>query len=180
MSDDSQKPREASHKPCRRCCEPIPLAAKRCPRCQSWQSLWAYLAGNPQGWLGLPFCLLALLPLYWLWGRSGADFAKYRDQVEVLEARMQVSHERGYDGLVTLGRLRNNSPVKWEDVVIEVQYFDKEGKLVGTKSEKDHSLVLLPGGEHAFQVNASLTLPAESYASQKVFVRDAREARRWP
>jgi hypothetical protein len=170
---------EASQKPCKRCCEPIPLAAQRCPKCQSWQSLRAYLAGNPQTWLGLPFLLLALLPLYWLMDR-GANFARYRDEIEVVDAQLRTGQVGSYSGLVTVGRLRNNSPVRWKEVVIEVQYFDEDGKLIGAKSEKDYGLVLLPGGEHAFQVNAAQDLPPHMYASQRVYVQDARDASKWP
>jgi len=70
--------------------------------------------------------------------------------------------------------------VKWKNVVIEVQYFDQNGKLIGATAHEDRDLVLLPGGEHAFQVSASRDLPPDEYASQKVFVRDARDAARWP
>lgn len=174
---------DASQKPCRHCREQIPSAATRCPKCQSWQSARAYLSGNPQAWLGLltlPFLLLLLLPL-WRVFDGGADFSRYTDQVEILEAEFHVpDQERSSRDLVTIGRLRNNSPVRWKDVVFEVQFFDKHGKLVGAKSDEDMDLVLVPGEEHAFQVTMRAELPVERYASQKVFVRHAREARNWP
>ena len=170
---------DASQKPCRRCCESIPLGATCCPKCRSWQSLWGYLTGNPQCWLGLVVTLILLVPLWRLWA-PGADFGNYCNQVQVLESQMQVARERSFGGLVTIGRLRNNSPVKWKEVVIEVQYFDKDGKLIGTKSERDHNLVLLPGVDHAFQVSSTPEFPPEAYASHKVYVRDARDARKWP
>lgn len=171
---------EFSQKPCKRCYEPIPLAAQRCPKCQSWQSIGACLAGNAHGWTTLPFLLLAFVPIWWLWNRGGTDFAKYQDQIEVVNVELRTGERGTHDGLVTVGWLRNHSRIKWNDVVIEVQYFDKDGKLIGANSQKDYGLVLLPGGEHAFQVTTQQPLPSESYASQKVYVRDAREANKWP
>jgi len=167
-------------KPCTKCCELIPQGASRCPRCQSWQSARAYLAGNPQSWLSLLLLPIFLLMLYWTRIDRGEDFAKYRDQIRVLDSQLRVTDEEILRHVVTVGRLRNESPVKWTDVVIEVQYFDADGRLVATKTENDHALVLLPNSEHAFQVSSSAELPPRSYASQKVFVRDARDARRWP
>ena len=67
-----------------------------------------------------------------------------------------------------------------KDARTVVKVYDRDGQLVGTKTEKDHALVLLPNSEHAFQVSSSAELPSGSYATQKVFVRDARDARRWP
>lgn len=172
-------------KPCTRCCEPIPLGATRCAKCQSWQSLRAYLRGNPQSWLGLVFVPLGMLPmiyvLYAIRFDRGEDFGKHREQVEVLDSQIRIPDDgTSFRDVVTVGRLRNNSQVKWTDVVIEVQYFDRDGKLVGTKAERDHNLVLLPGTEHAFQVSSRAEGPVSTYASQKIFVRDARDARRWP
>jgi hypothetical protein len=171
---------DATSKPCTRCCEPIPLGALRCPRCQSWQSLWDYITGDAQAKYSLIFLPLMLIPMIWFWPRRGADFAAYRDQIEILESQLRVQ-DKGYaKDIVTLGRLRNNSPVKWKDVCFEVQFFDAEGKLVGAKSAEEHEMVLLPGSEHAFQVTATAEAPPASYASQKIYILDARDARRWP
>jgi hypothetical protein len=174
---------ETTTKPCTRCREPIPLGATRCAKCQSWQSLGAFMRGNPQAWLGLLFIPFLLVPMYTLFSirDRGEDFAKHREQVEVLDSQIRIPEDgTSFHDVVTVGRLRNNSPVKWTDVVIEVQYFDRDGKLVGTKTERDLNLVLLPGTEHAFQVSSRAEGPTSTYASQKIFVRDARDARRWP
>ena len=169
-------------KPCTRCREPIPLGATRCAKCQSWQSFGAYCRGSPQVWLGLlSTCVLlpfVFLPLYWLRFDRGKEFAKYRDQIEVLDSQLRISGD-GTE-VVTVGRLRNNSLVTWTDVAIEVQYFDREGKLAGAKSARDHDLVLLPGSDSAFQVSSLAEGAIEVYASQKVFIRDAHDAQEWP
>ena len=99
---------EISEKPCKRCYESIPLAAHRCPKCQSWQSFWSYLANNPQMWVSLPLVLILIIPLSRVWG-GGADFGKYHDQVEVTEAKLQVGEVGSHNGLVTIGWIRNHS-----------------------------------------------------------------------
>jgi hypothetical protein len=171
---------EPETKPCTKCCVPIPIGAARCPKCQSWQSIRAYLAGNPHSWLTLLIVPIALLPMYWMRADRGEDFAKYREQVKVLDSQLRIGDEGVLRQVVTVGRLRNDSSIKWTNVAIEVQYFDEDGKLVATKTEMDHALVLLPNSEHAFQVSSSADLAPRSYASHKVFVRDARDSRHWP
>jgi hypothetical protein len=175
---------ETTTKPCSKCCEPIPMGATRCSKCQSWQSTRAYLTGNPQALIGLltmPFFLIFMGWMYSTILGRGEDFAKYRDQVEVVDHQFRVPTTDSRDYVNTVGRIMNNSPIKWTDVCIEVQYFDRDGKLLATKSDKNHSAVLLPKTEHAFQVNGTYGDPSgKLYASEKVFIRDARDARRWP
>jgi hypothetical protein len=154
----------------------------RCPKCQSWQSLKAAFWGNPQAWAGVLFLPVLLIPLFMLnpLFRRGANFDSYRDQIEVVESRLQVDDGSPYNSVVTIGRLKNNSPEKWSHVVLEVQYFDDKGVLIGAKSAEDFAMVLLPGGEHAFQIECNRVRPAKDYASQKIFVQNARDASKWP
>jgi len=180
MSGPDDPPAERRTKRCTRCREPIAFGATRCPMCQSWQSLGAHLRGNPRAWSWLLIVPLALLPMYWMRADRGEEFATYRDQVRVLDSHLRVTADGILPQVVTVGRLRNDSPVQWTDVTIEVQYFDRDGRLVAAKTENDHALVLLPNTEHAFQVSSAAELPPASYASHQVFVRAARDARRWP
>lgn len=167
---------------CVKCCESIPRGAVRCPKCQSWQSLKAMVLGNPQAWGAILTLPLAFLPIYFLSPmlRRGEDFSSYRDQVSIIESRLEVSDGSQYNSVVTVGRLRNDSPVKWNHVVIEVQYFDKQGTLIGAKTDEDFDMVLVPGVEHAFQLECNRVRPAKDYDSQKVYVRNARDASKWP
>lgn len=171
-------------KRCRHCDEVIGSAAWRCPKCQSWQSRRGD-APDDRGWWWSFFLFLLLLlfcggQFLAVWNRRGADFALYRDQIEVVDARMEFNDKHGERKMLTVGMLKNHSSRKWRDVVIEVQYFDRDGLLVGTKSSRCSDLVLLPETEHAFQVTCSISLSEARFVSQKVFVRDAREATNGP
>lgn len=171
-------------KRCLHCDEIIAVSARRCPKCQSWQTRRGDTPREPSRWRYLVLILILLAYFGFvtrdLWKYLGADFEKYRDRIEVVGARMLFDDEHGERHLVTVGTLKNNSSRKWRDVVIEVQYFDGEGRLVGTESSRVRDLVLVPGTEHAFQVSGARMLPSQTYVSQKVFVRDAREATPWP
>src|SRR5262249_6376170 len=125
--------------------------------------------------------LLGLTPVFLLayqfW--PGASFANYRNQIEVLEPKLTVN-ESTYDGVLTLGQLHNHSPLKWKDVIIEVQYFDADDRLVGTAVDKIRDLVLLPDTIHAFQLSSKRLSPVGSYVKQKIYLRDAIDGRKWP
>lgn len=173
-------------KRCRHCDEIIAVAARRCPKCQSWQSRRGDVPNDPGWW----WILLLLFPLLlfsgWLlsniWNnlnRGGADFTSYRDQIELVETHMEFDDDHGRRKLSTVGMLKNHSPKKWRGIAIEVQYFDHDGHLVGARSQS-LDMVLLPETEHAFELSGPAILPRTRYASQKVFIRDAREATRSP
>lgn len=170
---------DSTTKACRRCCEQIALGAQRCPKCQSWQGVGAYLAANPIAIFSIPLGFVPLFMMFWIFW-PGADFGKYQDKIIVVEPQLVVNADKSYDGIVTVGKLENQSPLKWKDIVIEVQYFDQDGKLVAAATEKSLNMVLLPGVQHAFNVSSNREHAAEKYVSQKVFVRDARDARKWP
>src|SRR5262245_31289341 len=149
---------DSTTKPCRRCREPIAAGAQRCPKCQSWQGALAYLLANRCAVISILFGFVPLLFLFWLFW-PGADFAKYQDQIQVLEPKITVNDDDKYAGVVTVGRLENRSPLKWNDIVIEVQYFDVAGKLITAKSDRSHDMVLLPSTQHAFSISSTRENP---------------------
>jgi predicted nucleic acid-binding Zn ribbon protein len=167
---------------CKVCREPIPFEAKKCIKCQSWQSYRDYYRNNPQLWYSILFLLitipLMLLPFYFLRMDHGAAFTKYRDQIELISSdmRFDVDRDGRFQKVITIGKLKNNSPYSWKDIHFEVQYFDQNDKLIATTSEKIHDLVLLPGTEHAFQIVSQAEGPEMLYSSQKVYIREATES----
>jgi hypothetical protein len=170
---------DENKKPCYKCGEQIATAARYCHVCRTWQSKRARFLTSSQVWGGLVILLLVpVLPIVMVSRLldQGEDFAKHRDQVVILDSKVRTESEKR---IVTVGRLQNNSTVKWREVVIEVQYFDAKGELLATKTERNMDSVLLPNEIHAFQVSSDLDYAPEKYVSHKVLVRDARDAK-WP
>ena len=170
-------------KVCPLCAESIKIAAKVCPHCRHWQKKWSM--ENP-----LVRGTLVTLPLVLVWVGGvffvarlfdrGRDFAEYRDQIVAIASTMSFNPTEKVPTISTVGTLKNNSTYSWKEVQIEVQYFDKDGKLIDTKSGRDFDDALLPNGERAFRLRTPADKPAANYASHKVFVRYAKDARAWP
>jgi hypothetical protein len=65
-------------------------------------------------------------------------------------------------------------------VYVEVQYFNKEGKMIDTCTREDYSEIILAGATQAFKVRGLADKPASQYSTQNVFIRSAKDARKWP
>jgi hypothetical protein len=171
---------DSAKKTCSFCCEPINIGAKKCPHCQSWvqgPSRWL------TGWAGaiIYFALASGFMLYFLspLQRRSANFLDHREQVTIVAVKMQPDSDREGAHVTFLGQIRNDSPVKWEHPYFEVQCFDKAGTLVDTYATYDSQIVLVPNTEHAFKIGFNARGNPSTYATQKVFLRDARDANRW-
>ena len=161
-------------KECKFCRKQIDQRATRCPYCQSWQSRRASM----HGWQGtrvllgvIPMLLLAPL-LIWTFTRMPSldkeDFEEYRTQVKLVETKMTFD-----DGsVVILGKIQNDSPVTWEDIQVEVTYYDVSGNLIDIHSD-ELRYVTTPAGETVvFKISG---IPKEKYASFKVRIVTAEE-----
>lgn len=169
-------------KPCAMCAEPIRVAAKVCPYCRRLQPKWKRLADFGALW---PLLILAGLffgGAVWM-GQvfgPGRDFEPFRSQIVVESSNMHFGQATNGNFISAIGTLRNNSPYAWEQIQLEAQYYDKGGLLIDTRTESRYGDVLPPGATQGFRLRALADKPQSAYASHKVFVRSAKEARTLP
>jgi hypothetical protein len=110
----------------------------------------------------------------------GRDFVPFHDQIVVGDSQVHYSQTEKGAFIAVVGMIKNNSKFSWKEVELEVQYFDKDGKLIDTKSDQEYNVTILPLGERAFRIRAQADRPEAAYASHKVFVRAAKDGRsRW-
>jgi hypothetical protein len=108
------------------------------------------------------------------------DFAPFHDQIVVGDSQVHYSQTEKSAFIAVVGMIKNNSKFSWKEVEPEVQYFDKDGKLIDTNSGREYNATILPQGERAFRIRAQADRPEAAYASHKVFVRAAKDGRsRW-
>jgi hypothetical protein len=133
----------------------------------------------------LPVLLLAFLFVggsIWL-GRifsPGTDFEPFRDQIVVEGSNMHFGQATNGNFISAIGTLRNNSPYAWKEIQLEAQYYDNDGRLIDTRTESRYGNVLPPGASQGFRLRTPADKPQSTYASHKVFVRSAKDARTWP
>jgi hypothetical protein len=131
--------------------------------------------------LGIIFVLFAgfLLFVRGLFG-PGQDFEKYRGQIVVLNSEQHFSQATNGNIISVIGELRNESLLGWKDVQLEAQFYDRAGRLIDVRSESKYTEVLGPGQTQAFRLRGPADKPGSAYASHKVFVRSARDAKAFP
>lgn len=169
-------------KACGWCAEPIRVPARVCPYCRRLQPKWKRLC---ELMAFLPVLLLAFLFVggsIWL-GRifsPGTDFEPFRDQIVVEGSNMHFGQATNGNFISAIGTLRNNSPYAWKEIQLEAQYYDNDGRLIDTRTESRYGNVLPPGASQGFRLRTPADKPQSTYASHKVFVRSAKDARTWP
>jgi hypothetical protein len=178
---------ESPIKICQQCKEEIKASAKKCRYCHSMQGGFSAALSNPAytPFVGIALAIPLMLGVFYFFSRSFfdrnvKDFEKYRSLVAVQDSKIHYAKEGDNNFVSTIGTIKNNSDKKWKELRIEVQYFNQSGALIDTQSYSDYSLVLLPNTEQAFRVREPADKPEAEYASHKVFIRDARDADRWP
>jgi hypothetical protein len=172
---------ESVEKPCPYCLKPVLNGARKCPHCQAWlsRSVWSVLSGFG----ALIYIPLVLFLSYYFFmrplDRPREDFAAHLDEVRITETLVDIRPSSGSNYIYVLGRIRNDSPVKWENPYFEVHCFDADGKLIDTYSTYESGMILVPDTDHAFRLSFTPHQPIEKYKDYKVFLRDARDAKRW-
>lgn len=169
-------------KPCDLCAEPIRVAAKVCPYCRSFQSRWR-LKKQIEQWSSLVLLLMMGVGFMIFLGTifsPGRNFEEYKDQLTITESEMHFSQTTNGNFISTIGQIKNNSPYAWKDLQIEVQYFNNNGHMIDTRTEERYSEIISAGSIEAFRIRGPADKPEAAYSTQKIFVRSAKDSRKWP
>jgi hypothetical protein len=167
-------------KACSWCAEPIRARAKVCiccgrlqPKSQAkivWPSAIPFL-------VAAVFFVIGAVQFRNLFA-PGREFEPFRERIAIVESQMHFSQTTNGNYISAMGQIRNDSTFAWKDFQLEVQYYDKEGRMIDTRSER--LMQTIPAAAtNAFRIRASADKPESAYASHKVFVRSAGDARRW-
>jgi hypothetical protein len=178
---------DVGYKNCPQCGEKVRFTAKKCPHCMSWQGR-KFSANNPtMAALASTLVIVLMMPVFFWFASSQITsinppvhrFAEFRNRVVVLSPEMNYSEESGKRMISTMGRIRNDSPITWESVSIEVQYLNASGKLIDTASDRSNALTLEPNTDTAFRVRSEADKSRSEYATQVVILHDAADAHRY-
>lgn len=167
--------------PCPICAKPMQSSIALCPACavpSKPNRLSKY--GAVIGGLALAVVAAAtfIVGFQYLVPRKSADFADHAGEVRIIGFKHSIGFGNSWN-VAIVGTIRNDSAVKWRELCLEVQCFDRNGSLVDTYSDEPHGLVLIPNTEQAFRISFGANRDPNDYAEYKVFLRDARDASRW-
>jgi hypothetical protein len=107
------------------------------------------------------------------------DFATARGRLVVVRSTTHYSdlNEKCGAMISVVGIIRNDSDVPWEDVFVEVRHFDAAGTMIDADSAEQYRLVAPPRAEVAFRVRTQAIRPQADYATHRVSILSAKDAR---
>jgi hypothetical protein len=110
----------------------------------------------------------------------GEDFQRYADQISVHDVRIEFGQVEGAPTVVLLGRLKNDSDIGWRNVKLLGEFYDGEGNLVDVSHRGGLMYHVPAGGEVGFKISREREFPEARYATARVKVLSAEDARsRW-
>jgi hypothetical protein len=164
---------------CPYCAEQIKPVAKVCPWCHQWLSLFSFR--NPGVQLAaFNLCALLLIVgfqvMFNRFTGSGIDFSPYRNEISVVESRMNFKDAGTNSMVYVVAVITNHTDIAWRQIQYDVRFFNRAGTLIDARTALDSSTIL-DHGESAFRINVTPSHMLPEYDSYKVFVRAARDNR---
>lgn len=176
-------PDRDDRKTCRDCCRTIPAGARICPFCRQWQDRFSPSLGNPSVTIVIavaPLVLLGslLLTLAMRWPfREYERFSDHSHRVTISQSRLLFGKIGDSSRMVVVGKVSNSSPVNWKGPRFQVEFFDREGRLVDVSQQTCHLWRLPAGEESAFKVSFQQEFPNRECASYQIRLISATDAR---
>jgi hypothetical protein len=171
-----------STKACRVCRESIAVDAKRCPRCQAWQSSWStFWFGNTTQSFGQQIIwVVVMLVAMWVGFRifllpSGKDFQAHRGDLVFASQSMTFLKEKDRDYFAVVGTVRNNSDVIWRDPYVEARFLNSKNELIDTYSSQLRDVIILPRADAAFRLTGYTARPSSEYSKVVLSITSAKE-----
>lgn len=164
---------------CPYCRQPLDPGARKCPHCHQWQGGSMWVPYIPSFVFLVVFVTFMSLTIHGLYqdDLDEASFEQYRDGVVLLDTKTHYRKEEGRCPLITtLGHIENRTDIPWDDLEIEVRYFDATGDLVDTGSETLY--ITVPADDNAtFKVSSCASREEAAYATHTARIRMASDAR---
>jgi hypothetical protein len=121
--------------------------------------------------LAVPLTFLALCYLL----NRGRDFKDYRQDVKVIDSKIELESTDSGTNVVVSGILTNGSSFAWWDLEIEVCYLDTQGKTIDFDRGDEGFYPLLENSERSFRVGLFSRKQIPDYARLRVHVTSARD-----
>lgn len=170
---------------CKMCYKEIDSRAKKCPYCHHWQSKFFMVVYHPAFSVAV---VLMCFVLPWLMfiktfakmSDKGEDFTLYREQISIGETELKFGEGKcGRPSVIVMGDMINNSDVPWEEVQIEVQFYNRDNQLIDTEQKNKYFFVVPANDVSKFKVSIPREFPEEQYFSVKARILSAKDARTW-
>ncbi len=133
--------------------------------------------GVPMACLFIAF-VMTFLTLFDRIGNPKPFYSEFPNALRILESKMNWVHSSNGPSIFITGILTNESPAGWKDVEFDCRFFDSSGRLVDAASRRSYSTVAA-NDDIAFRVAIEPTAPTNRYATFRIGVGSARNAKSW-
>jgi len=168
---------------CPFCAETIQAAARVCPRCRQWLSLRSFRHPLVATCVtAVPIIVLAVVMglgitrTFERFFNPPPYYTEFLGSLRVIESRLNWVERDKETSIYITGILTNQSPIAWKGIEFECRFYDSKGVMVDASSAVAY-LTIQPNDECAFRARVTPSHPAKDYASHKLLVSTARNAK---
>ncbi len=98
----------------------------------------------------------------------------FNESLSITGSELHHSEFKGYNYISCIGKLKNSSNTPWEELVLEVQFFNSNNELVDTFTEYIYGTVVPAKDYAAFRIRDVADKNIKEYQNHKVRVTSAR------
>lgn len=128
------------------------------------------------------FCLAAALLSFILASFSLADVESefnFDNVFQIIKSETHFSEGPNCRYITCIGEIRNLTNDVWEELVVEVKYFNSNGLLIDTETDTLYSYVLQPKDTITFRVRIQADRDSSEYSSHSVRITSAEQKNRY-
>ncbi len=105
---------------------------------------------------------------------EGAESPNFQKSLKITDSKIHFSSGESSNFVSCMGTIQNSSTLVWEELVIEVQYYNKENDLIDTITEYNYGLVVPANDAATFRIRDTADKNESEYYSHKVRITSAR------
>ncbi len=98
----------------------------------------------------------------------------FQESLKIIDSKIHFSSSENHNSISCIGTIQNNSGLYWDELVIEVQYFNKENTLIDTITEYYYDLVVPANDKAAFRIKGVADKSASEYIDHKARITTAK------
>ncbi len=101
------------------------------------------------------------------------DEPDFKKSLKITTSEINYKEGKTYNHLSCMGKIKNNSNLKWSSIIIEVNFFNENKKLIDTITENIYDLTIQPNDEVTFRVTGYPSKKASEYVTHEARITDA-------
>lgn len=159
------------------CTKEIDDSAKMCPYCRSRQTVFE----KHKNIFLLSFLAVLMLFIFFpqiKYHYTHVEFAPYLKDMSISETSIRFKTDNYGVQAIAMGKLTNNTPYTWYDVLFELSLYNSKNELIDTMQTKAYSQ--FPAGQSLqFKLLAPIVLNKNEYDNFKLKIVTATNKDKW-